>query len=49
MNSKVDTGKILGVKKFKINKHITLDKLINLSYLKMYELFKDIINKTLTN
>lgn len=48
MNSKVDTGKILGVKKFKINKHITLDKLINLSYLKMYELFKDIVNKTLT-
>ena len=49
MNSKVDTGKILGVKKFKINKHITLDKLINLSYLKMYELFKDIVNKTLKN
>ena len=49
MNSKVDTGKILGVKKFKINKHITLEKLINLSYLKMYELFKYIVNKTLTN
>ncbi len=49
MNAKVDTGKILGVKKFKINKKITLERLINLSYLKMYELFKQIVDKSLNN
>ena len=49
MNSKVDTGKILGVKKFKINKNVTLSRLINLSYLKMYDLFKEILNKSLNN
>ena len=49
MNAKVDTGKILGFKKFKINKKITLEKLINLSYLKMYELFKEIVDKSLNN
>ena len=49
MNAKVDTGKILGVKKFKISKDITLAKLINLSYLKMYDLFREIVNKALSN
>ena len=49
MNAKVDTGKILAVKKFKINKNTTLTGLINLSYSKMYDLFKIVINKYLNN
>ena len=43
MNAKVDTGKIIEVKRFKINKNMTLEKLINKSYLAMFSVLIKII------
>ena len=39
MNEKVDTGKIIKVKRFKVNKKMKLDELINKSYSTMFLLF----------
>lgn len=43
MEDKVDTGKIIKVKRFKINKKITVDELILKSYLAMFNLYNNIL------
>ena len=49
MNAKVDTGKIIEVKRFKINKNVTLEKLINESYLAMFSVLLKIMKGYLKN
>ena len=45
INNKIDEGKILDVKKFKIHKKISLKKLLDLTHTKQVIQFKNIINK----
>ncbi len=45
INEKIDKGKILDVKKFKIGKAISLKKLLNLAHNKQVLQVKDLINK----
>jgi len=49
MNEKVDTGKILGVRKFKINQNITVDQLLNRTYKEMEKLLFFTIKKIIEN
>lgn len=45
MKKKVDTGKIIGVKKFKISQNISVDELMQKTYFYMEKLFEEIIKK----
>ena len=45
INEKIDKGKILDVKKFKIDKDINLNKLLNLAHSKQISQLKFVINK----
>ncbi len=45
INNKIDNGKILDVKKFKIHKNISLKDLLNLTHTKQVIQFKNVINK----
>lgn len=45
MKKKVDTGKIIGVKRFKIRHDISVDKLMQKTYFYMEKLFEEIIEK----
>lgn len=49
MDEKVDTGKILGVRKFKINQNITVDQLLNRTYKEMEKLLFFIIKRVIIN
>lgn len=49
MNAKVDTGNIIKVKRFRINKNMTLEKLINKSYLAMFSVLLQIMKGYLKN
>ena len=49
MNEKVDTGKILGVRKFKINQSITVDQLLNRTYKEMEKLLFFTVKRIIEN
>ena len=49
MNEKVDSGKIIGIKEFKLNKNETVKSLSLKTYKSMFHLFKKVINDLQNN
>jgi len=48
-NEKIDSGKIIDVKKFKIKKKYTIDKILKITHKNMYQQAIKLINKILLN